>query len=137
RSAAARCAEGAWLAELRGCYQELAEACLAMASRNCEEGMEGLTRKFPGDVEAKVFHALALNEVFNHKDMAPLLKAISILEPLDKKYPEHPGVTHYLIHSYDFAPLARKGVPVANKYAKIAPSASHAQHMPSHIYPLV
>src|SRR6267143_1640564 len=64
-------------------------------------------------------------------------EAISILEPLDKKYPEHPGITHYLIHSYDFAPLARKGVPVANKYAKIAPSASHAQHMPSHIYSMV
>src|SRR5205814_6915823 len=46
-------------------------------------------------------------------------------------------ITHYLIHSYDFAPLARKGVPVANKYAKIAPSASHAQHMPSHIYSMV
>src|SRR5207249_3535164 len=79
----------------------------------------------------------APNEIFDHKDMAPQLKAISILEPLDKKYPEHPGVTHYLIHSYDFAPLARKGVPVANKYAKIAPSASHAQHMPSHIYTMV
>src|SRR2546428_308296 len=98
---------------------------------------EAQTKKYPNDVEAKVFHALALNETFDHKDMAPLLKAISILEPLDKKYPEHPGITHYLIHSYDFAPIAKKGVPAANKYAKIAPSAPHAQHMPSHIYSMV
>ena len=69
--------------------------------------------------------------------MDPLLKAIGILEPLDKKYPDHPGITHYLIHSYDFAPIARKGVPAADKYAKVAPSAPHAQHMPSHIYSMV
>jgi tetratricopeptide (TPR) repeat protein len=69
--------------------------------------------------------------------MAPLLKAIAILEPLDKQYPDHPGITHYLIHSYDFAPIARQGIPAANKYARIAPSAPHAQHMPSHIYSMV
>src|SRR5205823_796455 len=66
-----------------------------------------------------------------------LEKAISILEPLDAKYPEHPGITHYLIHSYDFPPIARRGVAAANKYARIAPSAPHAQHMPSHIYSMV
>ena len=99
--------------------------------------MEALAKKYPQDVEAKVFHALALNEIFDHKDMKPLLKAIAILEPLDKKYPAHPGITHYLIHSYDFAPIAKKGVRVANKYAKIAPAAPHAVHMPSHIYSMV
>jgi tetratricopeptide (TPR) repeat protein len=80
---------------------------------------------------------LALNETFDHKNMEPLTQAIRILEPLDKKYPDHPGITHYLIHSYDFAPIAKKGVPAANKYARIAPSAPHAQHMPSHIYSMV
>ncbi len=94
-------------------------------------------QKYPSDVEAKIFHALALNETFDHKSMAPLLKAIEILEPLDKKYPDHPGITHYLIHSYDFAPIAQRGIPAANKYAKVAPSAPHAQHMPSHIYSMV
>src|SRR5262249_45564862 len=87
--------------------------------------------------EAKIFYALALNETFDHKNMDPLLKAIAILEPIDKKYPDHPGVTHYLIHSYDFPPIASRGVPAANKYAKIAPAAPHAQHMPSHIYSMV
>jgi len=84
-----------------------------------------------------VFWALALNETFDHKSMDPLLKAIKILEPIDRKYPDHPGVTHYLIHSYDFPPIAKRGVAAANKYAKIAPSAPHAQHMPSHIYSMV
>ncbi len=84
-----------------------------------------------------MFWALALNETFDHKSMDPLLKAIKILEPIDRKYPDHPGVTHYLIHSYDFPPIAKRGVAAANKYPKIAPSAPHAQHMPSHIYSMV
>jgi tetratricopeptide (TPR) repeat protein len=99
--------------------------------------MEALVKKYPKDVEAKIFYALALNETFDHKSMDPLLKAVKILKPLDKKYPDHPGITHYLIHSYDFAPIAKQGVPAANKYAKVAPSAPHALHMPSHIYSMV
>jgi tetratricopeptide (TPR) repeat protein len=99
--------------------------------------MERLAKKYPDDVEAKIFHALALNEVFDHKNMEPLLRAARILDPLDKKYPEHPGITHYIIHSYDFAPIAQKGIPAANKYASIAPAAPHALHMPSHIYSMV
>src|SRR5438046_3721695 len=99
--------------------------------------MEALVQKYPDDVEAKVFYALALNETFDHKSMDPRLKAVKILEPIDKKYPDHPGVTHYLIHSYDFPPIAKRGVAAANKYARIAPSAPHAQHMPSHIYSMV
>ena len=126
-----------WLAAIKEFYRDFDKVDQDTRTGNYEKAMEALTKKYPGDVEAKVFHALALNEIFDHKDMAPLLKAISILEPLDKKYPEHPGITHYLIHSYDFAPIAKKGVPAANKYAKIAPSAPHAQHMPSHIYSMV
>src|SRR5882724_9601956 len=115
---------------------EKGEAIGAKTQRE-RDWLAALSKKYPNDVEAKVFHALALNEVFDHKSMEPLLKAIRILEPLDKKYPEHPGITHYLIHSYDFAPIAKRGVPAANKYAKIAPSAPHALHMPSHIYSMV
>ena len=126
-----------WLAAIKEFYRDFDKVDQDTRTRNYEKAMAALSEKYPDDVEAKVFHALALNETFDHKDMAPLLKAISILEPLDRKYPDHPGIAHYLIHSYDFAPLARKGVPVANKYAKIAPSASHAQHMPSHIYSMV
>jgi len=126
-----------WLAAIEEFYKDFDKIDQDTRSKNYEKAMEALTEKYPSDVEAKIFHALALNETFDHKSMEPLLKAVRILEPLDKKYPDHPGITHYLIHSYDFAPIARKGVPAANKYAKIAPSAPHAQHMPSHIYSMV
>ena len=126
-----------WLLAIHEFYKDFEKVDQDARTRNYERAMEALTKKYPQDVEAKVFHALALNEIFDHKNMEPLLKAIKILEPLDKKYPEHPGITHYLIHSYDFAPIAHKGIPAANKYAKIAPAAPHAQHMPSHIYSMV
>ena len=126
-----------WLLAIHEFYKDFDKVDQDTRTRNYEKAMEALTKKYPTDVEAKIFHALALNEMFDHKSMDPLLKAIAILEPLDKKYPTHPGITHYLIHSYDFAPIAQKGVPAANKYAKIAPAAPHAQHMPSHIYSMV
>ena len=126
-----------WLAALKEFYKDYDRVDQDTRTRNYAQAMQQLSKKYPGDVEAKVFHALALNETFDHKSMAPLLKAIEILEPLDKKYPAHPGITHYLIHSYDFAPIAHRGIPAANKYAKVAPSAPHAQHMPSHIYSMV
>jgi hypothetical protein len=126
-----------WLAAIKEFYQDHESVDQYTRSKNYEKAMERLAKKYPDDVEAKIFHALALNEVFDHKNMDPLLKAVRILEPLDKKYPEHPGITHYLIHSYDFAPIAQKGIPAANKYARIAPAAPHALHMPSHIYSMV
>ena len=126
-----------WLAALKEYYKDYDKVDQDTRTKNYEKAMEALSKKYPADVEAKIFHALALNEIFDHKSMAPLLKAIRILTPLDKKYPDHPGITHYLIHSYDFAPIAQKGVPAANKYARIAPSAPHAVHMPSHIYSMV
>ena len=126
-----------WLAALKTFYKDYETVDQDTRTKNYEQAMEALVKKYPDDVEAKIFYALALNETFDHKNMAPLLKAIAILEPIDKKYPDHPGVTHYLIHSYDFAPIASRGVPAANKYAKIAPAAPHAQHMPSHIYSMV
>jgi len=126
-----------WLAALKEFYKDYEKVDQDTRTRNYEKAMEQLAAKYPDDVEAKIFYALALNETFDHKSMEPLLQAIKILEPIDKKYPDHPGVTHYLIHSYDFPAIAQRGVPAANKYAKIAPSAPHAQHMPSHIYSMV
>ena len=126
-----------WLAALKEFYKDFETVDQDTRSKNYEKAMEALAKKYPNDVEAKIFWALALNETFDHKSMTNLVKAVEILEPLDRKYPDHPGITHYLIHSYDFAPIARRGVPAANKYAKIAPSAPHALHMPSHIYSMV
>jgi tetratricopeptide (TPR) repeat protein len=126
-----------WLAALKEYYKAYDTVDQDTRTKNYAKAMEALAKKYPDDVEAKIFWALALNETFDHKSMDPLVKAVAILEPIDKKYPDHPGVTHYLIHSYDFAPIAKRGIPAANKYAKIAPAAPHAQHMPSHIYSMV
>src|SRR5262250_642570 len=126
-----------WLAALKEFYKDYDKVDQDTRTKNYAAAMERLAAKYPDDIEAKIFYALALNETFDHKSMDPLLKAIAILEPIDKKYPDHPGVTHYLIHSYDFPAIAKGGVSAANKYAKIAPSAPHAQHMPSHIYSMV
>jgi len=126
-----------WLAAIEEFYKDYDKVDQDTRAKNYEKAMEALAKKYPDDVEAKIFHALALNETFDHKTMDNLVKAIEILEPIDKQYPDHPGVTHYLIHSYDFPALADRGVPAANKYAKIAPAAPHAQHMPAHIYSMV
>jgi tetratricopeptide (TPR) repeat protein len=126
-----------WLAAIEQFYKDYDKVDQDTRAKNYEKAMEALTKKYPDDVEAKIFYALALNETFDHKAMDNLVKAIEILEPIDRQYPDHPGVTHYLIHSYDFPALADRGVAAANKYAKIAPAAPHAQHMPSHIYSMV
>lgn len=101
-----------------------------------EKAMEGVTRQYPEDDEARILYALALNITASptDKSFANQLKAAAILEPLFKKYPNHPGVAHYLIHTYDYAELAEKGLPYARAYAAIAPSVPHALHMPSHIF---
>ena len=70
----------------------------------------------------------------NDKTYANQLKGAAILEPIFKRQPQHPGVAHYLIHLYDYPPIAEKGLDAAKRYAEIAPAAPHAQHMPSHIF---
>ncbi len=88
------------------------------------------------DVEVQVFYALALlaNAPPADKTHARQKQAADLLEPLYAAYPEHPGIPHYLIHAYDNAELASRGLPEARAYSKIAPSAPHALHMPSHIF---
>ncbi|OLE39941.1 MAG: hypothetical protein AUG00_00030 [Candidatus Rokubacteria bacterium 13_1_20CM_2_70_7] len=101
-----------------------------------EKAMEQLSQRYPDDREAAVFYALALNMTLvpTDKTYANQLKAAKILEKVFAEQPEHPGVAHYLIHSYDFPPIAPQGVTAARRYAAIAPSAPHALHMPSHIF---
>jgi tetratricopeptide (TPR) repeat protein len=91
---------------------------------------------YPEDVEATIFYALLLDESasFGDKTRANERKCGELLEPLLAKYPQHPGVAHYLIHCYDNAELAQKGLQAARLYARIAPASAHAQHMPSHIF---
>jgi Tfp pilus assembly protein PilF len=100
------------------------------------KAMEQLASRYPNDDEAQIHYALALNTSAspNDKTYANQLKGAALLEPIFKRQPNHPGVAHYLIHLYDYPPIAEKGLEAARRYAKIAPAAAHAQHMPSHIF---
>jgi predicted Zn-dependent protease len=104
-----------------------------------EQGMQRLHERYPDDSEAAIFYALALNMAvdFDDKNFTKQLKAAAILKEEAKKNPDHPGIAHYLIHSYDFAPLAAMCIETAHRYDKIAPGAPPALHMPSHIYSIL
>jgi tetratricopeptide (TPR) repeat protein len=97
---------------------------------------EIVAKRFSDDDEAQIFYAIYLTATQEptDKSFAAALKAAGILEAQFVKHPEHPGVAHYLIHSYDYPPIADKGLMAAKRYAEIAPSAPHALHMPSHIF---
>ena len=100
------------------------------------QAMEGVYRRYPSDREAAAFYALSLlaSEPDGDTTFAQRKKAAAVLETLFQQEPNHPGVAHYLIHSYDKPQLAELGLPAARSYARIAPAAPHALHMPSHIF---
>ena len=100
------------------------------------DAMADVAARYPRDDEASIFYAAALAFAAdpNDKTYAGLRKAGAILEPLAARLPEHPGIAHYLIHTYDVPALAPKALPAADAYAAIAPAAAHALHMPSHTY---
>src|SRR5215470_4096569 len=100
------------------------------------DAFEVVAKRFPNDDEAQIFYAIYLTATQEPTDKtyAAALKAAQILEAQFVKNPEHPGVAHYLIHSYDYPPIAEKGLDAAMRYSMIAPAAPHAQHMPSHIF---
>src|SRR5205823_5203571 len=97
---------------------------------------EQVALRYPQDDEAQIAYAITLNVAASPADKtyANQLKGAAILEPIFKRQPQHPGVAHYLIHLYDYPPIAEKGLEAAKRYAAIAPAAPHAQHMPSHIF---
>ncbi|HEY2755793.1 MAG TPA: hypothetical protein VGJ01_08620 [Pseudolabrys sp.] len=103
---------------------------------NYLKAMEQLAARYPDDDEAQIYYALALNVGASPSDKtyANQLKGAAILEKIWTRQPDHPGVAHYLIHLYDTPALAARGLEAARRYAKIAPDAAHAQHMPSHIF---
>ena len=103
---------------------------------NYENKMEELYEKYPDDVETAVFYSLAVlaSAELNDKTYSNQKKSGKILEKLFRKYPNHPGIAHYIIHNYDSPELAHLALNTARKYAVIAPASAHAQHMPSHIF---
>lgn len=101
-----------------------------------ELALEALHRKLPRDLEISAFYALMLDATASptDKSYAQQKKAGKILEPLFERNPDHPGLAHYIIHSYDYPPLAHRALKAARHYAKVAPKVPHALHMPSHIF---
>ena len=128
--------EIAWIEALAAFYQDYATVPQRTRTANYEAAMARLSARYPDDAEAAIFYALALNEAADPADKtyARQLKAADILEKLEPKYPNHPGIPHYIIHSYDYPELAMRGVLAAARCAQLAPSAPHALHMPSHIF---
>ena len=101
-----------------------------------EKAMEAVYRKYPSDKEAAIFYALALNATADPADKSFLnqRKAGEILTRMYPNEPNHPGIAHYIIHTYDYPELAEFALSTARKYASVAPASAHAQHMPSHIF---
>src|SRR5215813_1927469 len=100
------------------------------------EAMSKVAASYPNDNEAQIFYALAIAEAedLSDKTYAGRLKAGAILEKLFKEEPNHPGLAHYIIHTYDVPPLAGRALVAARRYSEIAPDAPHALHMPSHTF---
>jgi tetratricopeptide (TPR) repeat protein len=101
-----------------------------------ENKMKELYEKYPEDKEAAIFYSLALIATANPADKKykNQIKAGKILESMSADQPDHPGIAHYIIHTYDYPELAAQALSTARRYAEIAPASAHAQHMPSHIF---
>jgi hypothetical protein len=128
--------EHAWIDALAPFFESSERVDQRTRTASYERAMAALHAQFPDDTEAAVFYALALLEAVDltDKSYSRQLRAAAILERLQRNQPDHPGITHYIIHAYDYAPIAAQGLPAARKYAALAPSAPHALHMPSHIF---
>jgi len=128
-----------WIEALGAYYREHDKIPVDARLAAYNTAMEQMVQRYPDDYEARVFYALTLQASASKADTtyANQLNSAAILEKLYEENSQHPGVSHFIIHAYDFAPLAEKGIPAARRYAGIAPAVPHARHMPSHIYSMV
>jgi hypothetical protein len=117
-------------------YDHFAERPHAARLRAMADAFEALAKQYPEDDETQIFSAIYLvsTQPPADKTFARAMQGAAILEAQFQKHRDHPGVAHYLIHAYDYPPIADKGLTAAMCYADIAPSAPHALHMPSHIF---
>src|SRR5580704_11445326 len=117
-------------------YDHFAEQPHAVRLRAMADAFEALAKQYPDDDETQIFSAIYLvsTQPPADKTFARAMQGAAILEAQFQKHRDHPGVAHYLIHAYDYPPIADKGLTAAMCYADIAPSAPHALHMPSHIF---
>ncbi|HXO33581.1 MAG TPA: hypothetical protein VN901_14620 [Candidatus Acidoferrales bacterium] len=128
--------EKAYIAAIAAFYSDSKKLNHEARAQAYSVAMKKVYESYPDDHEATVLYALSLLACEPHDDatFANRKQAAAILEKLFAIEPDHPGVAHYLIHSYDKPQLAQLGLPAARRYAQIAPSAPHALHMPSHIF---
>lgn len=130
--------ERAFIAAIATFYRDAGTLDHRTRVKACEQAMAETARAFLEDVEAVIFHALSLLGVAynspSDKTYTMQKEAASILNGLLPRLPDHPGIAHYMIHSFDYPELAGLALPAARAYAAIAPDAAHALHMPSHIF---
>jgi len=128
--------EKAYIAAIAAFYGDSGKLDHAARAKAYSDAMKKVYESYPDDHEAAVFYALSLLASEPHDDptFANRKQAAAILEKLFAIEPDHPGVAHYLIHTYDKPQLAQLGIPAARRYAQVAPAAPHALHMPSHIF---
>jgi len=128
-----------WIEAISTYYRDHDKVSVNTRLAAYNKAMEQLTQRYPDDYEARVFYALTLQASASNTDVtyAAQIKSAAMLEKLYEQNPQHPGVSHFLIHAYDYPPLADKGIAAARRYAAMAPAVPHAQHMPSHIYSMV
>lgn len=117
-------------------FEDYRTVPFARRAKAYEKALEQIYLRYPQDPEAAVFYAFWLQVTADRNDQsyAQQLKSAQILEKIFLQQPNHPGVAHFIIHAYDFPPIAAHGLNAARRYAAIAPDSPHALHMPSHIF---
>jgi tetratricopeptide (TPR) repeat protein len=127
-----------WIEALSAYYRDHDKVAVDARLAAYNRAMEQMTQRYPDDYEAQVVYAITLQAAAPKADLtyANQLKSAAILEKLYAQNPQ-PGVTHFIIHAYDYPSLAHKGIEAARRYGGIAPAVPHARHMPSHIYSMV
>jgi len=128
--------EAGFIAAVNALYRNHAATSNAVRLTAYADTMARVRRDFPDDVEVAIYYALSLVATAERTDttLARQRQAAAVLNPLFERFPDHPGLAHYIIHSNDSPRLAHLGLDAARRYAAIAPAAPHAQHMPSHIF---
>jgi tetratricopeptide (TPR) repeat protein len=128
--------ERAYISALAVFYGDQSKANYLKQAAAYSDAMAKLYQKYPDDLEAGAFYALSLMAAEKPGDSSheATKKAVAVLNPLFQKQPDHPGLAHYIIHACDSPDMAAMGLDAARRYADIAPSSSHAVHMPSHIF---
>jgi tetratricopeptide (TPR) repeat protein len=128
--------EAAYIHALHLFFDGYSESDFDPNAKRYTDAMEEVASRYPNDLEAQVFYALALINADPGDDVALInpKKAVAILSPLLRQHPDHPGIAHYILHACDNPVMAQQGLEAARHYASIAPAAPHALHMPSHIF---